>query len=188
MVSPGASGAGAIAVLPGSDHALPKVAAAMVPMVDGTNNLAELLGLELGLTLICKNWPVTNMKLIAIVTDSKYTIDKLSNHPKKEYTKYGPIIGRIRGKLHKLTSYYKVKVKLIWAGGHVGVPGNECADILATDAQAIANRLASRCWHYPNKIANHTVYYDEVHCEALPRFSNFIAKLENWQQRDYLPP
>jgi ribonuclease HI len=187
LSSPGASGAGALLILPPNDLGQNKVSAAAVPIADGTNNLAELVATELGLDLLSSSCPRDEVVNVAIVSDSKYTIDQLGKHPTQGHRRYGLLITRIRAKLHELDQA-GVGLSLIWTPGHAGVPGNECADILATEAAHWSVRNPAQCWRHPDPIHRNIMYFDEHHCQYLKHFKSYLAKLDYWQQRDYFPP
>lgn len=89
---------------------------------EGTNNIAELMAILLGLQA------VTNRdRPIDVMTDSSYCVGLLTKNWKAKANQ--ELIAEVRGEVAKFSDLRFVKVP-----GHAGVPDNERADELAREA------------------------------------------------------
>lgn len=91
-----------------------------------TNNQAEQYAIHRALQHI-KQYP--NTVNVCIVTDSKSTLQKLAN-PKD----HDPIIEQIRLDIIELNQTSSTQVTFSWVKSHIGILGNELADIAAKSA------------------------------------------------------
>ena len=104
---------------------------------DGTNNIAELNALYQALLIARQS---NNQNIISIFSDSKYSIDCITNWAygwkAKGWTKKGGEIKNLHLiiKSHELFEKLKSKVNLEYVKGHSGVEGNELADKMAINA------------------------------------------------------
>ena len=120
--NPGPAGAGAVLLYKGHRKEISQYLGL------GTNNIAELTAILLGLEAIRQpEAPVD------VLTDSAYSIGVLSKNWKPKANQ--DLIARIRHELRRFSDLRFVKVP-----GHSGVPENERADQLARDAITHSDR------------------------------------------------
>jgi ribonuclease HI len=91
----------------------------------GTNNIAEVKGIEYGLTAL-KSLEY-NEEEIVIYTDSKYAIGLFSKNWKPKVNI--ELINKVREDLEHFSN-----LKFVWVKGHSGDKYNEMADVLAKTA------------------------------------------------------
>lgn len=116
--NPGPAGSGAVVILPDGRRA-----EASLALGRGTNNIAELTAIGLALDLLDEAG-VPPRTPVAVFTDSSYVDGVLTKRWKAKANT--ELILDLRARLAK-----RPGVKLHWVAGHVGVEGNERADVLA---------------------------------------------------------
>ncbi len=116
--NPGPAGSGAVVWLPGGPRG-----EACRALGSATNNVAELVGIELALELLDgKAVPLDAEG--ALLTDSAYAHGVLVRGWKAKANQ--ALVERVRAALAR-----RPRLKLHWIAGHVGIEGNERADALA---------------------------------------------------------
>jgi ribonuclease HI len=97
-----------------------------LPLGEATNNVGELSAIGLALDLL-ERAGVSPEEPVALFTDSKYSRGVLTEGWKARSNT--ELILELRSRLEKWTG-----LSLHWVAGHVGIPENERADELASDA------------------------------------------------------
>jgi ribonuclease HI len=116
--NPGPAGSGAVVVLPDGRRA-----EASRSLGRATNNVGELTAVGMALDLLDEA-EVPADAPVALFTDSSYVDGVLTKGWKAKAN--AELIAGLRGRLRR-----RPGVKLHWVAGHVGVEGNERADVLA---------------------------------------------------------
>ena len=112
--NPGPAGAGTVVIVDGTTREL------STWLGQGTNNIAELIGVQQGVGVLDK--PVT--RTVVVHTDSQYSIGVLARGWKAKANQ--ALVAQIRADLAPLPN-----VVWHWVRGHVGVELNERCDALA---------------------------------------------------------
>lgn len=118
--NPGPAGSGAVVELPDG-----RVGEACLSLGRATNNIAELSAIGLALDLL-EQAQVSRGAKIALFTDSSYANGVLTQGWKAKANT--ELIRQLRARLEGWP-----RLKVHWVAGHVGIPGNERADVLAND-------------------------------------------------------
>lgn len=128
--NPGPAGSGAVVMLPDG-----RQGEGCLSLGHGTNNQGELSAIGLALDLLDDVF-VSRSAKIAVFTDSSYAHGVLAKNWK---AKANPeLIADLRQRLAEFTD-----LELFWIAGHVGLPGNERADVLANEG---VDGLSGRRW------------------------------------------
>lgn len=100
----------------------------------GTNNTAELTALK---EAIVKAIDLHTDKVIDIMSDSRYSIDSITNWSyswkRNGWTKRKGLIKNVEliKEIHELYHTNKEKIRISWVKGHSKIEGNELADAMA---------------------------------------------------------
>jgi len=118
--NPGPAGAGALVVLPDG-----KLGKGSVSLGEATNNIAELMAIDLALTLLDDSELPADHS-VALLSDSSYANGVLCRGWKAK--KNRELIMGLRERLGR-----RPGVTVYWVAGHAGIEGNERADALANE-------------------------------------------------------
>jgi ribonuclease HI len=126
--NPGPCGAGA--AIRRGDHFVIDLSQ---PLGHGTNNIGELWAIGMGASYLTDHPDLlANITAIHIFSDSRLITNALRGVAK--YTSEPALLAMVLARLAALRAY--APVSLHWLPGHVGVTGNEAADVLAGTASA----------------------------------------------------
>ena len=131
--NPGPAGAGAYI----TDTQLSVEYATTRALGNGTNNLSELYGVHLALTVVQNCFRETDHNALHLFTDSKYVIGVFQDD--WNTTTHGTLIRQIQIELDEVKRHYQVHFH--WLQAHSGLNGNERADVYAGLGSRLSVRL-----------------------------------------------
>ena len=99
-------------------------------------------------------------KHINIYTDSQFVLDQLDIGGYPQYQYYYQLINQIFKLLNHL-NYYNVNVNFIKIPSHVGIKGNQIADVLAKQAAIVAHN----CKYKLDDIIEYNTYYNPINVD-----------------------
>ena len=155
---------------------------------DTTINYCELDGIRMVINDCLKdlnrfNQRYESKKYINIFTDSQFVLDQLNIDGYPQFQYYYQIINQIYKLLNQLKNY-NVHINIIKVSSHIGIKGNQIADILAKQAAIIAYN----CKYRFDDIIDYNTYFNPINVDIskdLIYLNKFYKKRrkEEWLQR-----